>query len=210
METNLQEIHKRNKLLMVITWISVISYIVLNLFLKVPMKIIFIVFGTATFNAIIFSILVWKKWFIEYMKYFVVLNLTIFSYLYIDQMPSLTAYLSIYFIIALVTLYHDFKPIVLAGIVGIGFTNYAYFYHKGAIFPQSDMVELILLNSFVVMVSGILVGQSLIGKNMRNELEKNSKESNEAKSRMENLLLKVANSTDKLNSYSGTLQTPLK
>ena len=206
MDSKLQQTHNRNRLLMYITWISVISYIILNVFLKVPFQTILIVFGTATFNAIIFSILVWKKWFIPYMKYLVVLNLSIFTYLYIDQMPSLTSYLSIYFIIALVTLYHDYRPIIFAGVVGIIYTNYSYLYHRDMIFPHSDIVELILLNAFVIMIAGILIGQSLIGQNMRSQLEKNSKESEDAKNKMKNLLEKISSSIQKLNSYSNTLE----
>lgn len=202
MNEQLRDIHNRNKILAIICFVSVVFYTMLNVFLKMPLNDLIRIFSIAIFNSIVLLVLVWKKKFIAGIKYLVPIILGIFSFLYIGAVPNITSYLAIYFIFALVSLYHDYKPIIITSVIGIVFTNYSYLYFYSKIFGEFSMSQLVLLNSYIIMVGAALAGQSYFGQVLRKRIEDEHYKTIKAKDNILVLIEKIKESIQKLNTFS--------
>lgn len=202
MNEELRDIHNRNKILAIICFCSVIFYIILNLLLNMPLNDLIRIFSVAIFNSTVIVILVWKKKFIKGIKYLVPLSLGSFSFLYIGAVPYITSYLAIYFIFALVSLYHDYKPIILTSVIGIAFTNYSYLYFYSKIFGEFSISQLVLLNSYIIMVGTALAGQSYFGQVLRKRVKDEHYKTIKAKDNILVLIEKIKESIQTLNAFS--------
>ncbi len=192
-------IYSRNKLVLKIMWISLIFGIIVDIINKVPINtIITLVLSGLIFGGIA-TLFTYKRIFETKIKYIILAILTIISYLIISSNPHIGNYLMLYYALAIITFYHDFKPIIISGILNLILTNYFFVAFKDTMFIGLDKNHLISMNLFLILVTFALAFQSKIGLMMRQELEDNNKEIEKDKKEIESLF-------DKFKYTSGTLR----
>ncbi|MBS2968500.1 hypothetical protein J9317_06980 [Metabacillus sp. KIGAM252] len=84
----------------------------------------------------LFTILVMKKWLTYQLSYLAIVFIPILGSIMMEMEPSIVSYLMVYYMIAVSTLYHNYKQVLLAGILGLLMTNYFYFTHGGTMFSR--------------------------------------------------------------------------
>lgn len=199
-------IHQRNKLMIKLLWASLILVLGMVIITHKPLIVISTIgiFGCGI--TLITSILIWKKIFINKIKYIIILGLGLLSFLLIQGYPHISTYIILYYCLILSALYQNFRPILLSGILGIIFTNYFFITHSQDIFPTCTISTHINLNIYMILFTGLLIFQSTFSESLRRKIDLKEKESSATNIRMEKILLEIKNASDKISDFSNNLK----
>ncbi|MCX7904438.1 MAG: methyl-accepting chemotaxis protein [Caloramator sp.] len=206
---DLEMLHQKNKLLIKLLWLSLMLGIVVDIANKLPLKTILTVAITGSVISFLITLLIIKRKFIPYIKYLIAVSLIIFSLMILNASTGSTSFVNvliIYFSIAVISLYHDYKVIVVSGILGLILTNYSFFAYRNTMFQNVPQKTLISLNLYLVLYTAILIAQSKIGENMRQELDDKQREATIAKGKIEGVLKEVKRAVEFLLEFSSNLQ----
>lgn len=198
-------IYDRNKLTLKIMWISLILGLIVDVLNKVHMNtIVTLALSGAIFGGIA-TILTYKRIFEAKIRYVILAVLTIISYLIINSNPHIGNYLLLYYVLAIVTLYHDLKAIIASGIINIFLTNWFFVIYRESMFWGLDKKHLISMNLFLVLITLVLAFQSKIGVNMRKELEDSHDKSEEDRLKINDMFEKAQHTAISLKDFSQEL-----
>lgn len=206
---HLKQLHERNVLLTKLIWFSLGLGILVDLANKLPMKttITLLIAGFLICGLITF--LVKKKVLVRHIKYIISFALAIFAYLLLSSSTGSTSFVNIliiYFGLAVISLYHDYKPIILSSLIGIFLTNYSFFHYRETLFAGISQKTIISLNLYLVLISVLLITQSIIGRNMQKNLEKNQRDISEAKDEIEKVFNHLRVTISTLSEFSSSLR----
>ena len=202
---NLEVLHRRNKLLLKLLIGSLIASLALSIATDKPTSTILNILIAGGIIVSLIGGLVIKKKLVGLVMYFVTLGMGILSFLMINSVPDITAYFMVYLAIAFVTLYQNYRPIILAAVLGIVQTNYFYFQYKELLFPTVELSGLATINLFLVLVTAVLVVQSIFSEKLRKQLHFSLEQTNGAMCKVEQLLSKVKEAAEVLEGFSDKL-----
>jgi len=202
---NSQIIYERNKLVNKLLWFSLILAILVDILNKAPIRIIAILLIVGLSLTGLSTVCVYKRMFEVQQRYIVLLGLSFVVYLIISSKPHVANYLLLYYCLAVITFYHDFKIIIVSGIINLGFTNYFFSIYKDIMFPGLQDRHLITLDLIIVLVTVVLAFQSKIGADLRKKLEENNEKSEKNNAQMQKMLEQIKNTSKVLNQFSNTL-----
>jgi len=200
---------KRNKLLTRLLWFSLVLSVLVDVASKQSMQVIatLVILGTLICGTV--TLCTYKRILEPFVKYIVVIGMAILSFLMISSSTSMSTYFMVYYSLAIVTLYHDPKPIAITGIINIVLTNYFFMVYRTTTFSGLDDRAIVSLNLFMILITGILATQSNIGVNMRKELEENYDLVEKAKMRIEKMFEQIRKSVKVLGEFSNNLHNNL-
>lgn len=206
---DMELLHSRNKLLIKLLWFSLVLGVLVDVANKLPRETILTVLITGTVICSLITFLIIKRKMVGYIMYLISISTMIFSFMIIQASTGSTSFaniLIIYYSIAVVSLYHDYRPILLTGILGLILTNYSFFAFKSTMFSGISQKTLISLNLYLILFTAILISQSRIGERMRREIDDRQMEALKAKDKIESVLNEVRNSVEILTSFSSKLK----
>jgi methyl-accepting chemotaxis protein len=198
----LKTLHNRNILIVKIFWISLLLVLVIDVINKSTLKSIFVLLCSGLFFCSIISLLIWKQKFIRLTVYINILSLSIFAFLIIIDEPLIFNYLITYYILAIVTLYHDYRPLITACLIDIAMTTYFFFTYRHTMFIGCNDDSIIFFNLMLVIISGALIAQIMIGNKMRKEIENQRNDILEAKKQVDKILTETKEAIKALNIFS--------
>ena len=206
---DMELLHGRNKILIKLLWFSLVLGVLVDVANKLPRETILTVLITGTVICSLITFLIIKRKMVGYIMYLISISTMIFSFMIIQASTGSTSFaniLIIYYSIAVVSLYHDYRPILLTGILGLILTNYSFFAFKSTMFSGISQKTLISLNLYLILFTAILISQSRIGERMRREIDDKQMEALKAKDKIESVLNEVRNSVEILTSFSSKLK----
>lgn len=198
-------LHKRNKLLFKLILGSIVAGLGLSIATAKPMSTVLILLIAGGIICSVIGLLVYTQKLVRWIMYFVTIGMGIISYLIIDAVPDITAYMMVYLTIAFVALYQNYRPLILACVLGLIQTNYFYFQYKELLFPTVEVAGLTTLNLFLILISAVLMVQSRFSEKLRMELEISLNETNAAKEKTEEIMGSIKETIKILNNFSGQL-----
>jgi len=204
---NHEVLHRRNVLLTRILWASLVVSIITDSSTQSSSVIWLAVVGTAI--AGLTTILVVKRWLMEQIKYLLVIGTSVLTFLLVHNGEDPSNYLLIFYGIAVISLYHDYRPILFAGIIGVVQINYFFFTYHDKLFYGQKVDYLVSYNIYVVLLVGILVAQSRIGHRMRMTAEEKTAEALGSHSRIENMLSQIKRAIPTLKRVGDGLQVQM-
>ncbi|MFW6029612.1 MAG: hypothetical protein ACOCRO_05095, partial [Halanaerobiales bacterium] len=190
---------KRNKLLVKILWISLILTLITDIVAGVSIDVIYIVSGIGLTICLLTTYLTYKDIFNVYIKYVVVVGLSIMAFFMVSVAPNMASYGIVYYIIAVSSLYQMKEPIILSAIAGLGYTNYWFFTYRNEMFSGMGSTELVAFNTFIVLVSIMLILQSIFSEELRKEVSQNEKKAIETVNFLDK---KIKSSLEFLENFS--------
>lgn len=205
-----ERVFERNKLVVKLMWLSLCLGIIVDIINQVPQTTLIVLISVGVLCGTLATVCTYRRIIEEQVKYIVVVGLVILAYLIIASNPHIGNYLLLYYCLALVTLYHDFRPIVMVGVANLFFTNYFYTVYKDTMFASLGTKQLISMNLFLVLITLVLAFQSKIGSKMRREMEANNEQTEEAKTQLEAMLHKMQDTAKTLNGFSKKLFDTIK
>ncbi len=190
------ELHRRNGLMVKLLWGCLVLMIAVSY--NSP-KIILTLLASGAPIALLCTLLNWKKIWVPYTMYVIAVGFNIISYFFMAKDPTLSSILILYLGLTLVSLYMNFRPLLLNGVIGL--INLNYFCST-----LSGDFDLISINVFYLLTILTLVGQGQIGTRMLANVVKSGKESEMSRVKSEEILTGVRTTTEVLGTSSNTLQ----
>jgi two-component system sporulation sensor kinase A len=139
---NNEKIHSKNVLLIRILWGCFVLCMLVQILKHKDPTFIGILFGSGILVCGAISIFIFKKRFIKQTMYLCVLGMSFVTFVLIDNEPVISNFYLIFLVIFILSLYHDYRPVILMSIlsifIGAHFYKYEdhlnYYYHKGDFF----------------------------------------------------------------------------
>lgn len=200
-----QIVYERNKLVMKLLWFSLVLSILVNILNKAPTKTTVILLIVGGSFAVLSTICTYKRVFEAQIKYIVIAALFFVTFLITSANPNIPNYLLLYYCLAVITFYHDFKVIIVSGTVSLILTNYFFSLYKDTMFSGLQDRHLITLDLLMILVTVVLAFQSKIGADMRKKLEENNEKSEQSNIQLQNMFEQAKNAAKTLSQFSGTL-----
>ncbi len=202
-------IYYRNKIVVKLMAFSLILAILVDILNKVPMPTIITLVIVGGIALTISTILTYKRKCENLVKYIVVLGMSALSFLLIRSHPHTANYFLLYYSIAVISVFQDFKPILIMGIINLIFTYYFYSQYSEIMFPGLDGQKFISLNLYLVLVTLVLAFQTRIGNKMTVELKKKNAEMSKDKEQISNMLHQLEETIKIINEFSLNLMDNL-
>lgn len=203
-------VFEKNKIVTRLMLFSLVLGLIVDLINKVPIKTILTLAIVGLIALIPCWVLTYKRKLENLVKYIVVLGMASLSFLLIKSHPHTANYILLYYSIAVVSMFQDFKPILIMGAINFILTNYFYFQYQDIMFPGLDSQKLISLNLYLVLITSVLAFQSRIGKKMTAELEEKNTELAKDKERIDILLSQLGETLATINEFSMNLMDNLE
>jgi methyl-accepting chemotaxis protein len=155
---------------------------------------------------ILVTFLTQKKLLIKETMYLVVLGVSILSFIMMIGVKHITAYLMVFYCLIIVSLYQDFRPIILSGLIGVIYTIYFFINYKEQMFPTCNVSSLFNFILYIIIFTIFLCFQGIFSEKLRTKLEKSVKETETEKKKTDEILLNVRDSINILNTFNKSLQ----
>ena len=194
-------IFEKNKIVTKLMLFSLVLGLIVDFVNKVPMSTILTLAIVGAIALIPSWLLTYKRIFEKAVRYIVVIGMASLSFLLIKSHPHTANYILLYYGIAVVSIFQDFKPIILIGIINFILTNYFYYQYKDVMFPGLDGQKLISLNLYLVLITSVLAFQSKIGEKMTNQLENKNMELVEDKAQIDILMSQLSDTLTTISTF---------
>jgi len=202
-----KELHRKNQLMLSLFVLSVSLGIVENLITKKGASSLIIIGGIGGLFSIILFYLIKTKKAPNLVMYLSVLGIQSIVFSFVEFTPGVFSYLTIYLSLFLISLYQDYKPVILSGVINILISTYAFHNYNDLIFPNYSGIGNIFTFNFIIGLSVILlVLQCRNSQKMRNEINDNQLSLEKSNKENENLIIQIKDSVDILASFSSVLR----
>lgn len=197
MDNELLELHKRNKLMATVLILCVLLGAASAYKYPITVK------AALTYAlpvALFTAFLVWRKVAIPYIMYIMALGFNFVAFLMIKSTTNFPNSLILYLSIALISIYHNYRPLLLNGIIGIFILNYALF-----TMPGYAHIDKFSPNAYYLFTLIALVAQSRIGTQLLKRVREGAIVAENSKKQADKLLDKVSHSVEILGKSTVNL-----
>jgi len=168
---DLHSLNTRNKLMLMVCWGLVLTGMIS---LSVAFGVIY-VYNVLAIGIVLFAVptyLVWKKIYDRYIMYYIVVLFSLCGFLLshfselIGRTPSYEMFSVSFLFIVILSLYFDYRPVMLMGVANMLYTIYFVVRFQEELFSEQIMHHIIPLVSVHALVTTALVAQSIIGERL--------------------------------------------
>ena len=159
---NIQKLHSKNVLLIRILWGCFILCMFVQVIKHKDPVFIGILFGSGILVCGALSIFVFKKLFIKQTMYLCVMGMSLVTIVLIDNEPVISNFYLIFLVIFILTLYHDYRPIILMTILSIfiGAHYYQYGDRLNYVYREGDFSYFLFTLSVTFIVAFLQIRYS--------------------------------------------------
>jgi len=202
--SRLEKLHRTNRMLTRLMWVALLFSVVWNATTNAPQSVIMIVGVVGGLICLTMTLFVWRRWMVRQVMYGAAVSLSVLAYLILEFSPSFANYMMVYFCMGVLAFYHNYRPLVISTVLGIGITN--YFYWSGHPIMQGFNVDdMMSLNLFLLLMSSFLIAQAVTHeKNMR-AIEDHEEVLRSANQRFEQLIAEIGTSAEEVSSSAEEL-----
>lgn len=205
MNQRLSELDKRNRLLIGIMWAVLALGVVTDISIGLGWEMIILLIVVGSIMNIIATVMTFIKPISTYVKYVLPFGLnSIVAVLIIsDPEPIISTYFLIYVNLGIMTLYSDYRPLILTGVLGGAVTTYIYLdpMLQARLFPNESLLFLFLYLFFATLTVSV---SAHFTQRLQREVIKNEAEAVHAKNLAEQLIEKLKTSILMLNVFSSS------
>lgn len=193
---------ERNSLLIKLYVLSVVlSAIVLHAGgIPFNINIVGTLFGVSTVLVATIMHKLHKK--INLIPYLLIISLAAMTVFMLVNRPAITTYLLVYYSIIIISLYHNYRYVIVSGFFGVIITNYFAINFGEETIVGYDSVYLASLNLLFILMTTFLIYQSIIGKSIQNNTETLASEATKSKESMGGIVDQVRLTVNKLEKIN--------
>lgn len=200
-------VHSRNKLVLKILWFSIFLGMISNYLNKAPLKEVIALVVIGFLGTGIATYMTYKRKYEEQVRYVILVGMSLLTFMIISFSQDIADYILLYYCLAVITLYHDFKLIIIEGVIVSLITIYFFLAYS---FKELSPTHMITLNFYLIITTTVLAFQSKIGANMRNSLEESNARSREDNIKLERMFAQARKTVQTLNEFSSALMKNVK
>jgi methyl-accepting chemotaxis protein len=200
-----EDLKKGNTLFLIITWIFVMLSIIVHIIAK--SEATWFVVLSCIPSLIIFSFLIRKGIFVYAMPYIGVLSYSIISFVITYLEPNIAFFSLTFLSILALSVYNNFRLIILTTLLGLVNMHYFYFFHKVNFFNGLDFGKFIAL-IFIYLFSGVfLIVQTITGEKTKEKLSIKQLEAENSNNQITKLLEETKETITKMARFQNNLQS---
>ncbi|MCZ0703085.1 methyl-accepting chemotaxis protein [Natronobacillus azotifigens] len=139
---------------------------------------------------------------INWIPYFLIVSLAMMTVFMLLNRPAITTYLLVYYSVIIISLYHNYRYVIVSGFFGVIITNYFAINYGEETIVGYDSVYLASLNLLFILMTTFLIYQSIIGKSIQNDTEVIASEAMKAKENMGEIVDHVRSTVNKLEEIN--------
>jgi methyl-accepting chemotaxis protein len=177
--------------------------IVVDLAAGLPLNMILSLTVSGTVMCGLTTFLTYRRIWTQYVMYLVAFIFSMITVLLIvsDPEPLISTYFLVYVNIALMTLYCNYKPIVFAGLLGMGISTYLFLdpVYQQRLFPNESLAYLYL---YLIMLTIALIFSARFSEKLQREADTERRNALEAKELSDELLAKLQSSITIMDEFS--------
>ncbi|MBU8905823.1 ATP-binding protein [Desertibacillus haloalkaliphilus] len=162
-------IYDRNQLIAKLTWVFFTITVLTNALVD-PLILVYII-PAGLLTCLVMTRVARKDRVTENSMYVAVLTLFLFFFFLIQIEPILLNFIFIWFALLLSSIYHQDRPILLAGFLTVACTIYFFSFYQEQIFPNSDPVDVIYFSLFGLFFTVFLIYSSRFTERLRERAE---------------------------------------
>ena len=206
--TSLSVLDRRNRLFSSILWAMLALGIAADLAAGLPMAMITTLAICGSVVCLLVSIMAYRRIFsgaIMYLVPFFLMSLICFL-IVSDPAPIVSTYFLVYVCIAIMTLYNNYRPILLSVVLGAVLTTYLYSDERirSAIFPNESLLYLYM---YLAFIAAALVFSARFSSRLQQQVLEERADALGAKETTEGMLDKLKASILVLNDFSDNQKT---
>lgn len=205
MKHTMTVLDKRNRLQVNIIWGLLALGILTDFAIGLELKVILLLAGVGALTGGIATAMTYLRIGSRFVKYVVPCNLTIIVSLLIlsDPNPIVSTYFLVYVNLAIVSLYSDYKPIILTGVLGAGLSTYLFLdpFYQEKLFP-GEGESLVLLFLYLAFATSGMAISARFSANLQKEVTERQSEAIKAQQLSENILGQLKTSIGILTNFS--------
>lgn len=209
MSEDMRALHQRNKAVVKLFLVALVIAVVGSVLNKNPIQTTGLRAAVGGICGIITAFLTYKKIAEKYIKYIMIVGMSILIYLMFITAPHFGNYVLIYFSLAITTIYHDYIAIIVSGICNLIISNIIFLSYKDTLFGGMTQINN-SFNIFLVVITGVLVYQARLGSNLMKETGKARNEALSSKEGVEGILEKVKQSVNEIAKFGDKLKSNIK
>lgn len=183
--------------MVILMWAALVSSLVWDVLTGFPMEVLLAVAICGTIICTINTLLVWRRLLIKGLRYVVAVGMAVLSFTMMAYSTSFPNYEMLFFSMGLVSLYHDFRPLILSGLLGVVISGYLFLTDHPVLMGVGapDFATLVL---YLILMSGFLVAQTWIGEKNRKSLEEKEHVLLDANVRQQGMIATIGESAEQL------------
>ncbi|PWK15803.1 methyl-accepting chemotaxis protein [Tumebacillus permanentifrigoris] len=202
----LEIIHKRNKLLTNLMWFSLLLGVGSSVAAHMPLQPTLILLAVGGFNAVLLTFLNWRRLFTTKIMYLVAVMCSAVTFSMVTQTEGFTNYFLIFYNLAAVALYQNWRPLIVSGVLGMGMTQYFWMNYRDTMFKAFVETDLQTLHMFVLLITCLLIFSCVFSERMRRQVSQKHDEAMEVKARIEDLFHQIKDSVNIVTQFSSNLR----
>ncbi|MFD2328724.1 hypothetical protein ACFSR7_05625 [Cohnella sp. GCM10020058] len=196
---------RRNRLYVKILWGMLALGILADLSAALPVRMLLILLVGGTVMCGLATLLTYKRILSDYVMYLVPVILSLITLLLIvaDPNPIVSTYFLVYVNVALMTLYANYKPILLAGVLGLATTTYVFLDPKLGtnLFPNDSLLYLYM---YLIFLTVALAASARFGERLQRQIADEHRQTAVAKELSDRLVHKLDSSIQLLSGFSAS------
>jgi methyl-accepting chemotaxis protein len=177
---------------------------------KAPLKEVIALVVIGFLGTGIATYMTYKRKYEEQVRYVILVGMSLLTFMIISFSQDIADYILLYYCLAVITLYHDFKLIIIEGVIVSLITIYFFLTYSETLFKELSPTHMITLNFYLIITTTVLAFQSKIGTNMRNSLEESNARSREDNIKLERMFAQARKTVQTLNEFSSGLMKNVK
>jgi methyl-accepting chemotaxis protein len=194
---------RRNRLFVKILWGMLALGVVVDIAIALPFRMILTLALTGFVMCGIVTILTYRRWLSEYIMYVVPLVFMVITYLLIvmDPAPVVSTYFLVYLGIGAMSLYANYKVIIVSGVLGLLLTAVIYLDESlgSRLFPGDSLAYLFL---YLIFFTTAVAVAARFSETLQNQVMRERQEALQAKERNDQLIAQLQTSIATLNAFS--------
>lgn len=207
----LTDLDKRNRLLIKILWGLLALGVLTDLAIGLSAQLVLLLAGVGLITCGGTTFLTYKRIMPDKIKYIIpfIMTLLVTMLIVSDPNPIVSTYFMVYVNIAVITLYADYKAIILTGVLGAALSTYIFLDSElqPRLFPDESLVYLYL---YLIFATAALAVSSNFSRRLQLQVMEKQKEAVASKDMAEALLDKMKSSIMLLTEFSSSQQSTVR
>lgn len=156
--------------------------------------------------SVVITILVVRKWFTNSIQYISSVALGILVYFFSITTPNINSFVLIFYAIAIISLYHNYKSIIFSGVIGFILSIYLYTNYQNEIFSGMGTTGFTFLAIIFGLIIIILAFQTKMGEKLQKDTEENGRQIAVSQENLQKVFQEIQHSIDSLTNVGGSLE----
>lgn len=201
-----EQLHQKNRIVLLCLLASISLRVTVDFIFGLAFKTILMLGIVGYGLCAVASVFVFRKVLAKLTMYYFTVTMALISFIMVYNNPSLTTYLTVFLAIVIISIYSDFRPVIVCSLLGCTLTTYSFFNFKEQIFQDNTIIDLVFFNLYIIVSAFVLFFLSYLTKKLYIKLENTALNAISSKEKAESLYSEIKATSSCLAEISSEIR----